>query len=154
MMSMRAPLIGVIGSRKCDSDTADIAYQVGFEIARQGGILLCGGLGGVMEAASKGASAADGLTIGLLPGMSHEEANPYINIAIPTGLDHARNVLIARASHGLIAVSGGYGTLSEIALALKMGKTVVGLNTWPDLEDVIYCTSPREAVHTLLAQWI
>ncbi len=153
-MNRRSQLIGVIGSRQCSKEISELAYHVGREIALHGNILVCGGLGGVMEAASKGASSVDGIVVGLLPGTRHEDANPFVTIPIPTGMDHARNVLIARASRGLIAVSGGYGTLSEIALALKMGKPVIGLKTWPDIEKVIYSSSPREAVKILMSKWM
>jgi len=106
-----------------------------------------------MAAAAKGAREAGGLTVGILPGTHHEDANPDIMIPIPTGLDHARNVLVVRASHGLIAVAGGYGTLSEIALALKMGKPVIGLQSWSLGDHLIQETSPESAVERLYQHW-
>ena len=103
---------------------------MGREIARAGAILVCGGLGGVMEASARGAQREGGITVGILPGDSFEDANPFIQVPVVTGLGHARNVLVVRSAQALIAVKGGYGTLSEVALALKMGKPVVGLHTW------------------------
>ncbi len=144
--------IGVIGAGNCDAETAEIALQVGREIAGHGAILVCGGLGGVMRAAAQGAHSVGGLSIGILPGESHDDANEFITIPIPTGLGHARNVLVVRASHGLIAVSGGYGTLSEIALARKMNKPVVGLNTWDLPGDWIKETSPVRAVERVISE--
>ena len=140
------PLIGVIGAGRCNPEIAELAGRVGEGIARNNGILVCGGLGGVMTAAAKGAFDAGGLTLGILPGISGDDANAYISIAIPTGMDHARNVIIARASHGLIAISGGHGTLSEIALALKMGKPVVGLNSWDLNQHLHPASTPEDAV--------
>jgi uncharacterized protein (TIGR00725 family) len=138
--------IGVIGAGTCDEDLYGLAEEVGGLIARQGWTLLCGGLGGVMEAAARGAAGQGGLTIGLLPGSNREAANPYIEAALPTGMGHARNAIIAQASDAVIAVGGGYGTLSEMALARKMGKPVVSLRSWEPAPDVIKAETPREAV--------
>ena len=99
-------------------------------LAERGAILVCGGRGGVMEAACRGAHAAGGLTIGLLPGSNPEEGNPYLSVAIPTGLGHARNIFVAKAGRAMIAIGGGYGTLSEVAMALVDGRPVIGLETW------------------------
>jgi hypothetical protein len=123
-------IIGVIGAGQCDRETARLAETVGREIAGRGALLVCGGLGGVMEAACRGAKRAGGTTIGILPGGSHRDANPYVDIPIVTGLDQARNVLVVRTAQAVIAVAGAYGTLSEIGLALKLGRPVIGLNTW------------------------
>ncbi len=122
--------IGVIGAGECTPQEASLAEEVGREIARRGAVLICGGRRGVMEACARGAQQAGGLVVGILPGVSRREGNPYLTVALPTGLGDARNAVIACASDVLIAISGGYGTLSEIALALKMGKPVVGLFTW------------------------
>ena len=103
-------------------------------------------LGGVMEAASRGAKFEGGTTIGILPGIEAKEANPYIDIPIVTGLGHARNVLVVRSSETLIAIAGGYGTLSEIAIALKLKKPVIGLNTWDVDKNIIPAANAREAV--------
>ncbi len=137
--------IAVIGSARCDAQTASLAEAVGRQIARRGAGLVCGGRGGVMEAACRGAKAAGGLTVGILPGADRNEANPYVDVPIVTGLGEARNTLVVRSAAVVVAVSGGYGTLSEIALALKMGRPVVGLNTWP-IEAVIPARTPQEAV--------
>lgn len=112
-------------------------------------MLVCGGLEGVMEAACRGAKEAGGTTIGILPGTDRGAANPFVDVAVPTGLGEARNALVVRAADALVAVGGGYGTLSEIALALKAGKPVVGLGTW-DVDGVEAADSPEAAVETVL----
>jgi len=126
---MHKKLIAVIGGKKANDEIYKIALQVGKIIAINGLILICGGKGGVMEAAAKGAKQENGITIGILPGGSKEEANKYIDIAIPTDISNARNAIIARACDLAIAINGGYGTLSEIALCLAMKKTVLGIKT-------------------------
>ncbi len=123
-------MVAVIGSASCDGRVAARAEAVGREIARRGALLVCGGRGGVMEAACRGARAEGGTTIGILPGTDKGEANPYVDLPIVTGLGEARNAIVVRTADAVIAVSGGYGTLSEIGLALKMGRPVVGLGTW------------------------
>ncbi|MCS6815988.1 MAG: TIGR00725 family protein [Blastocatellia bacterium] len=132
MAFARRPIIGVMGSSQCDPTIYEQARAVGRLIAERGAVLLCGGLGGVMEAAARGAFEAGGLTVGILPGGSERESppNPYIHIAIFTGLSEARNVINVRSAEAIIAIAGGYGTLSEIALALKVGKPVVLLHSW------------------------
>ena len=122
--------IGVMGAGSCDAKTADLAEEVGRRIAERGAILICGGRGGVMEAASKGAAGAGGLVVGILPSEDEKSANPYVEIPIVTGMGNARNAINALTSHSLIAITGGAGTLSEIALALKVDTPVVGLRTW------------------------
>ena len=119
-----------MGPSTCPPRVWNLAREVGACIAREGAILVCGGTGGVMEAAAGGAKAAGGVTIGILPGASEVDANPYIDIPIITDLGNARNVINVLTSHAIIAVGGAFGTLSEIALALKCGKPVVGLDTW------------------------
>jgi uncharacterized protein (TIGR00725 family) len=138
--------IGVIGAGQCSKEIEQLAEEVGKEIARNKATLICGGLGGVMEASARGAKQEGGNTVGILPGVSFEDANPFIDIPIVTGLSHARNVLVVRSSHALIAIEGGYGTLSEIAIALKIGKPVVGLRTWKISEEIITVETPQEAV--------
>ena len=145
-MNQRTPIIGVIGAGQCDDGIYRLAMEVGKEIAKRGAILVCGGLSGVMEAAAKGASAAGGLTVGILPGPSTNSANPYIKVPVATDMGQARNVIIANTADGLVAVSGGAGTLSEIGHGLKLGKPVVGLRTIPDLKGVHYLDTPQEAV--------
>ena len=123
-------LISVIGGSTCTEDEARMAEAVGAELAARGATVVCGGLTGVMEAACRGARRAGGHTIALLPGDDPRAANPDIEFAIPTGLGHARNVLVARAGRAVIAVAGSYGTLSELSLALVYGIPVVALHTW------------------------
>jgi len=144
-------IIGVIGAGHCDEETYKLAISVGRGIAEHKCILICGGLGGVMEGVARGAKEAGGLTIGILPGFSAEDANPYIDIPVVTGLGHARNVIIVRTAMVLIAISGSYGTLSEIAIALKMNKPVIGLNTWPHFEKIQYVSTPQEAVNKAIS---
>ncbi len=122
--------IGVIGGGRCSPEIAQIAEAVGREIARRGAVLVCGGLGGVMEAACRGAREAGGLTVGILPGNDPAEANPYVQIPIVTGMGEMRNVIIIKSVQAVIAVDGEYGTLSEIGHALKRGLPVVGIHTW------------------------
>jgi uncharacterized protein (TIGR00725 family) len=122
--------IGVIGGGEVSPQTAAIAEEVGREIARRGAALVCGGLGGVMEAACRGASEEGGLTIGILPGDNRNAGNPYVKIPVVTGLGHARNVAVVKSSQAVIAVDGSYGTLSEIGHALQNGIPVIGLGTW------------------------
>lgn len=123
-------LITVIGGNQCSPEEAKLAEAVGRELAKRGATLICGGLGGVMEAACKGARAEDGITIGILPGNDRYQANPYVQIPIVTGMGYARNVIVAKSAQAVIAIDGEYGTLSEIAYALQSGVPVVGLNTW------------------------
>ena len=143
---MRKPIIGVIGAGQCSSEIAALAMDVGREIARKGGFLLCGGLGGIMEASSKGAKEEGGITIGILPGNDSGEANPYIDIPIVTGFNHGRNIFIARSSDVLIAISGGYGTLSEIAFALLLDKKIISLGSWELDERIIRAKTAEDAV--------
>ena len=144
------PQVGVIGAGYCSPETELLAEEVGREIARAGAILVCGGLGGVMLASARGAQREGGITVGILPGDSFEDANPFIQIPVVTGLGHARNVLVVRSAQVLIAVKGGYGTLSEVALALKMGKPVVGLHTWDVSKKITLVATPQEAVNIAL----
>ena len=143
---MATKQIGVIGAGNCGERASAIAEEVGRRIAESDAILVCGGLGGVMESASRGAKMAGGTTLGILPGNRREDANPYIDIAVVSAMGHARNALIAQSCDALIAVDGEYGTLSEIALSLTMGKTVVILESKWDIEGVHRATNPEEAV--------
>lgn len=140
-------IVSVIGAGDCTPEIFKTAEKVGSLIARRGAVLVTGGLYGVMEAASKGARDAGGITVGILPGFMKGDANKYVMIPITTGLSHARNVIIVRSSDAVIAVSGEYGTLSEIAIALKLGKPVVGIQTWENIEGVISVATPEEAVN-------
>lgn len=130
MSAARAPVVAVIGGAMCSAREAELARTLGALLAARGAVLVCGGRGGVMEAACRGAQQAGGLTVGLLPGEHAEEGNPYLSLALPTGLGAARNVLVVLAAQAVIAIGGGAGTLSEIALALKSGRPVIGLQTW------------------------
>lgn len=149
--------IAVIGAGRCSSDVATLAEAVGRELAQHGAVLVCGGLGGVMEEACRGAKSAGGLTVGILPGTSHTDANRYVDVPIVTGMGEARNVLVIRSAQAVIAVHGEYGTLSEIAHALKLGVPVVGLNTWhlrkdgQEYEAIVRAQTAREAVEKALA---
>ncbi len=124
------PRIGVMGPGSCSPDIYELAREVGRMVARRGAILICGGHGGVMEACARGAKEEGGITVGILPGDSSAAANPYIDIPIVTDLGNARNVINVLTSQSIIAIDGSYGTLSEIALALKCGTPVVGFRTW------------------------
>lgn len=126
----RPVIVGVIGASRPDRKAAADAYEVGRLIARRGAVLVCGGLSGVMAEAARGARAEGGLTIGVLPGDSRHQANPHIDIPIVTGIGYARNIIIVRTAHTLIAIGGAYGTLSEIAYALNLKVPIVGLGTW------------------------
>lgn len=130
MPNGKKTIIGVIGSAKPTKELDALAEQVGRLLAQRNATIICGGLTGVMEASCRGAKKAGGLTIGILPGTSADDANPYIDITVPTGIGEARNLIIIRSCHALIAIGGSYGTLSEIAFALKLGIPVVGLKTW------------------------
>lgn len=141
----RLPLIAVIGGRKADRSLKKEAEEVGRLIALNNGMLVCGGLHGIMEAASRGAKDAGGLTVGILPQEHKSDANPYIDIAIATGLGIGRNVIIARTADALIAIGGEYGTLSEIAFGLQMKKPVVGIKTW-DIKGIIAAENAEDAV--------
>jgi len=151
-----SPFLAVVGSASCDERVAALAEAVGREIGQRGAVLVCGGRGGVMEAACRGAKSRGGTTVGILPGVHRDEANPYVDIPIVTGLGDARNAVVVRTAGAVIAVSGGYGTLSEIGLALKMGKPVVGLETWElhqggnPVGAVLSAQTPEEAVELAL----
>jgi uncharacterized protein (TIGR00725 family) len=146
-------IVGVIGSDGEIGDEQRLnAEAVGRLVAERGATVVCGGMGGVMEAACKGAKSAEGLTIGVLPTMEKETANPHVDVPVVTGMGVARNVIIVRTSDVLIAVGGRFGTLSEIAHALSMGKRVISLKSWETLnteeapEGLIFASTPEEAV--------
>lgn len=140
--------IGVIGSAVAAGKDYKTAEIVGSEIAKKGAVLVCGGLGGIMEAACKGARENGGTIVGILPGNERHSANPYVDIPIVTGMGEARNVIVVRSSQALIAVSGGWGTLSEISFALKLNIPVIGINTWDVSSDIQSVSDPVEAVNT------
>jgi hypothetical protein len=138
--------IGVIGAGECSTEIYGIAYEVGCLVGQNEWVLVCGGLGGVMEGAAKGCFENGGITVGILPNTEKRSANPFVTLAIPTGMGEARNVLVVRASDVVIAIAGGYGTLSEIGLALKIGRPVIGLGTWQDIDGVDYVETPQQAI--------
>jgi len=149
--------IAVIGGKRCSSQEAKLAEEVGRELARRGVAVVCGGMGGVMEAACRGAQSEGGITIGILPGETRQVANPYVQIPIVTGMGYARNVAVVKSAQAVIAISGSYGTLTEIAHALQSGIPVIGLNTWslsrngqPD-SSIIPAKNPVEAVDIALS---
>ncbi len=156
-MSQRPIIIAVIGGSNAAHKDLDAAYQVGLELAKRGAIVLCGGMTGVMEAVCKGAKEAGGTTVGIMPGNNVEDANDYIDIAIPTGLGFARNAIVARAGGAIIAIDGAYGTLSEIGHGLSDGTPIVGLNTWQFIIDgkedttIERADNPLDAVEKALA---
>ncbi|MBN2141355.1 MAG: TIGR00725 family protein [Desulfovibrionaceae bacterium] len=143
---MKGKTVSVIGAGSCPPEVSARAERLGRLIAESGLDLVCGGLGGVMEAASRGAKAAGGRTLGILPGLDKRAANPFIDSAVVTGLGHMRNFLVIANGDAVIALEGGNGTLSEIGLALKSGKFVVAVGAWSGLPGVTPATGPEEAV--------
>lgn len=139
--------IAVVGGGVCGPDVRETAERLGRLIAEQGHILICGGLGGVMEAVCRGAREAAGVTLGILPG-GKGDANPYVSIAVATGMGHARNVIIIKSCDAVIALPGEHGTLSEIALALKMNRPVISLGSW-DIAGTLRANNPEEALELL-----
>ncbi len=145
-------IIGVIGNSSCHPEEAKLAETVGESLAQRGATIICGGLGGVMEAVCRGAKSKGGLTVGILPGQDASMANPWVDIPIVTGIGEARNVAVVKSAQAVIAIGGSYGTLSEIAYALKSGIPVIGLNTWSlsrngrEDDSIIRVQSAAEAV--------
>jgi len=156
MSEKRKKIIAVIGGSEPSAEEARLAEEIGRELAKRGATLVCGGLGGVMEAACRGASSEGGVTIGILPGDSPETANPYVQIPIVTGMGYARNVSVVKSAQAVIAIGGSYGTLSEIAHALQSDIPVIGLNTWSlsrngqQDNSIILAQNPTEAVNKAL----
>jgi len=156
LLQNKKSFIAVIGGSQCSPKEAKLAEEVGRELARQGAILVCGGLGGVMEAACRGASSEGGITIGILPGDSHRAANPYVQIPIVTGLGYARNAVVVKSAQAIIAIGGNYGTLSEIGHALQNNIPVIGLSTWSlsrnskQDNSIVPAGNPTEAVNKAL----
>jgi uncharacterized protein (TIGR00725 family) len=141
--------IAVIGGSRAGRQAVENAFEVGRLIARSGAVVVCGGLGGVMEAACRGAREEGGLVVGILPGCSPADANPWVDIPIATGLGYTRNALVVMNADAVIAIDGEYGTLSEIAYGKIHGKKVVGLGTW-DVKGIVAATTPEEAVRMAL----
>jgi uncharacterized protein (TIGR00725 family) len=148
--------VAVVGPGEANAEELSTAEEVGRLLGEAGALVVSGGRGGVMEAVCRGARSAGGLTLGILPGRDRRDANPYVEVAVPTGLGEMRNALVVAAADALIAVGGAYGTLSEIALALRGGKPVVGLGTWELTrggrldKGIIRAETAREAVDTAL----
>jgi len=149
--------ISVIGGSNCSEEEVRLAEEVGRELAKRGATLICGGLEGVMEAACRGAASQGGVTIGILPGDSRKQANPYVQIPIVTGMGYARNAIVAKSGQAVIAVGGSYGTLSEIAHALQNDIPVIGLGTWSlsrggrEDKSIVIAQNPVDAVEKALA---
>ena len=142
--------VAVIGGGEADPEVATLAYEVGRELAHRGAVVICGGLGGVMEAAARGVQEAGGVSIGILPDPDRRRANPYLTYTIPTNLGHARNMVIVHAADAVIAVDGSYGTISEAAIALKLGKPVAALGAVWSLPHLKAAKTPQEAVSMTL----
>lgn len=147
-------MIAVIGGEETTAAEGALAYETGGEIGRRGHVLVCGGRGGAMREACRGAREAGGHTIGILPGDDSSQANEFVEFSIVTGMGHARNAIVARTADALIAIGGRYGTLSEIAFALILGKPVAALSSWDlrlpsgEAAPVVVCNGAREAVDT------
>ncbi|OGW54493.1 MAG: TIGR00725 family protein, partial [Nitrospirae bacterium RBG_13_43_8] len=143
---MTKKIIAVIGAGVADESLCKTAEEVGRLLAKRNAILICGGLGGVMEAAAKGARSEGGTAVGILPQDHKNEANAYIDIPVATGFGEGRNVIVVRTADAIIAVGGEFGTLSEIAFGLKMGKPVIGVETW-DIKGIIKAENAEAAVN-------
>jgi uncharacterized protein (TIGR00725 family) len=142
--------VAVVGAGDASEEIARAAEEVGRELAQAGAVIVCGGLGGVMAAACRGACQAGGSTVGILPGTERSSANQWVQIAIPSGLGELRNGLVVRAADAVVAIGGAYGTLSEIALALKTRVPVIGLHTW-SIDGVVQADDARQAAERALA---
>jgi uncharacterized protein (TIGR00725 family) len=141
----RTPYVAVVGAGDASPQELQAAEEVGAGLAAAGAVVVTGGLGGVMEAACRGARSRRGHTLGILPGDDRDAANGWVEIAVATGLGELRNGLVVRAADAVVAVGGGHGTLSEIALALKVGRPVVGVGTW-EVHGVEHVSTPAEAI--------
>jgi uncharacterized protein (TIGR00725 family) len=150
-MMKRKKIIAVVGGRECDEALYQTAREVGRRIAENGAILICGGRGGIMEAACRGATEANGISVGILPGNSTADANAYVTVPVATGVGLARNFIIVRSAAAAIAVGGQYGTLSEIAYCLQLGVPVFSLHSW-DIKGVIPVETPEQAVQLALQE--
>jgi uncharacterized protein (TIGR00725 family) len=146
----RTPYVAVVGPGEASPEELHTAEEIGARLADTGAVVVTGGLGGVMEAACRGARSRRGRTIGILPGDDRDAANGWVEIAIATGLGELRNGLVVRAADALVAVGGGHGTLSEVALALKLGRPVVGLGTWA-VHGVDHVSTPDAALDRIAA---
>ena len=145
----RIHIISVAGGSVCSEEIYKLAYDLGYLLAKNNFAILCGGLSGVMTAVCEGAIKAGGLTIGILPTYDPNTANPFIKIAIPTGLGKARNVIVANSGEVLVAINGHYGTLSEIALALNLNKPVISLKSWIPDDRVYKAETPEDVLNII-----
>jgi uncharacterized protein (TIGR00725 family) len=146
----RTPYVAVVGAGEASPQELHVAEEIGAGLAAGGAVVVTGGLGGVMEAACRGARSRRGRTLGILPGDDRDAANGWVEIAVATGLGELRNGLVVRAVDAVVAVGGGHGTLSEIALALKLGRPVVGVGTW-EVHGVEHVSTPAEAIERISA---
>jgi uncharacterized protein (TIGR00725 family) len=153
--TLRRPYVAVIGASNATGWELATAEELGRRLAEEGCVLVCGGLGGVMDAAARGCEAGGGVSIGILPGPDRDTASTHLTVAIATGFGEARNAIVARSADAMIAVGGEFGTLSELALALKMGTPVIGLGTWElgrddlDRDPIVRAETPDEAIDHL-----
>ena len=143
-------VIGVIGAGDATEQECLAAREVGSEIAKRDCVLVCGGMGGVMEASCRGAKSEGGLTIGIIPGDSKTLSNPYVDIPVVTAMSHGRNIIVVRSCDAIIAIGGSYGTLSEIAFALRLEIPVIGIKTWDVSTEIKKAETPKEAVDMAL----
>jgi len=138
-------MVAVIGAGKCSKKLRDMAAKVGQHVAENGGVIVCGGMGGIMEGAARGAREAGGTTIGILPTDNKEDANEFIDYVIPTGFGEARNIMVVRTADAVVAFPGKYGTLSEMAFALLAGKPVISVSAWKLGDEIRQVADPLEA---------
>ncbi|MCP4685553.1 MAG: TIGR00725 family protein [bacterium] len=151
MPSQRKPIIAIIGASKCSKKLRDMAAVVGKYVAENEGVVVCGGMGGIMEGAARGAKEAGGTTIGILPTADRADANEYIDYAIPTGFGEARNILVVRTADAVLAFPGKFGTLSEMAFALQARKPVISISAWKLGDEIIQMEDPLEAAEKAMA---
>ncbi|MFZ2088660.1 MAG: TIGR00725 family protein [Desulfobaccales bacterium] len=152
--NQRKRYVAVIGGGEVNPEVAALAREVGRELARRNAVVICGGLGGVMEAAARGVQEEGGVSIGILPDPDRHRANPHLTYTIPTNLGHARNMVIVHAADAVIAVGGSYGTISEAAIALKLGKPVVALAVDWEIPGLKRASNPGEAVALVSQGWV
>ena len=150
MSRQRQPIIGVIGGGRCSRDQQEKATAVGRYVAQNGGVIVCGGLGGTMEGAARGAAEAGGKVIGIIPSGDRGDANEFVDYVIPTGLGEARNLLVVRTADAIVAFPGEFGTLSEVAFALKIGKPVIAVGAWKQYERIVQFDDPLDAAREAL----
>jgi uncharacterized protein (TIGR00725 family) len=150
MVTERKPIIAIIGAGKCSKKLRDMAAEVGKCVAQNGGIVVCGGLGGVMEGAARGAKEGGGIVIGIIPSDNKNDANEFVDYVIPTGFGEGRNVFIVRTADAVVALPGKYGTLSEMALTLHAGKPLISVSAWKLGDEVNQVDDPIEAAKLAL----